>query len=69
MAVGFHGPNGRFWIGGKYRGISGFPVATPIPSPVTLVGFAAGHWLVCPQHSVWAAVLVCLPKVSRLLGA
>jgi len=69
MTVGFHDPTGRFWIGGKYRGISGFPVTTPIPPPVALVGFAAGHWLVCPQYSVRAAMLVCLRKVSRLLGA
>jgi len=47
MTVVFHDPTGRFWFGSKYRGIFGFPVATPIPSPVALVGFAAGHgWCV-----------------------
>jgi len=49
MTVSFHDPTGRFWIGDKYRGISGLPATTPIPSPVALVGFAAGLWLVCPS--------------------
>jgi hypothetical protein len=69
MTVGFHDPPGRFWIGGKYRGISGFPVATPILSPVAWSGFAAGHSLMFSQHSVRVTVLICLRKVARLLGA
>jgi hypothetical protein len=53
ITVGLYDPPGRFWIGVKYRGFSGFPFATPIPSPVDLADFVSGHWL------MWYPSILC----------